>query len=912
MSGTTQRSVSLSPPPSSPSPPLPGGGLGGLGGGSPYKVHLSSPPAVALAAPNARTPGRGASPPLAISIDPPDDRRSASPGSPEPSSPLLPPSAQKSSALLRRLALACASDDDVDGRRRLCHLLSNYAASGQLLNAADGAEDNDGGGGVGLTPLMLAALSGNVDCCRELLAAGALPTLCVPPLGWSALHFAAAMGKSRCAAVVAAAAGPSDGHDLYDSSGFTPLHVAAMRGYTPVIDVLVREGHDVNAVSAMQATALHLAAQEGRLFTVKRLVHLRADLHREDAAGAIPLTVSARAGHANIAKVLIEAGSDVNHATRRGVTCLAVACEHGQHNFARTLLQSGAVVDPIDVKTAAAGGFPAVLQELLPFVVVEPESCKIARRNTVRGGGLERRRGVHGSPVPASKPRMVLGPALHAAARQGRTECVRLLLDHGAEVDSLAAGNNGLLPLHTAIRNDAPVPTIEALLQAGADPAAPARTRNAASPLIMAVERRRIDLVKAILDGSPTRPAPSRKAAAKCLGTRDAAGNTVLHVAARIGDTDMMRYLFAFGARHTSGATRHPVAKLARVKSSAAQETPLLLSAREGHAGCVAFLLQQAAGRKTVEAHDRNRHTPLLVACSGGHDAVVAQLVRQGNANVNAADNIGATPLHAACELGSVETAMLLLSSGASPDAVKLSGGTVLMSGVRHGHAAVVARVLKRLSCLGAGRKRLRRDQMVQMRREAVNAVMRRCGSSALLLAAKQGKRAAAALLCDNRYCDKELRNADGDTALCLAVLRGDVKMVKTLVRRGCDPRAVCCGGATPRSHARRLWFNTDMCKTLTLPADLVGAGDDDREAGSEEEAEDVGGAYDEADGGEDGDGGGGARPAGTQEAAGAASGNGPQRMPQGSGAGQAAAAGKVPGMRAPGPGPGAAGCVIL
>ena len=45
--------------------------------------------------------------------------------------------------------------------------------------------------------------------------------------------------------------------------GFTPLHVAAFKGYTDVVRLLLNNGADINAVAIGGKTPLHLA-HEGK------------------------------------------------------------------------------------------------------------------------------------------------------------------------------------------------------------------------------------------------------------------------------------------------------------------------------------------------------------------------------------------------------------------------------------------------------------------------------------------------------------------------------------------------------------------------------------------------------------------------------------------------------------------------
>jgi hypothetical protein len=105
-----------------------------------------------------------------------------------PRSPLL---TAKESILFSRLTDASNEDDDDVGKAKISNLLSRHAVDGSTLNAI---EDS-------VSPLMQAAIKGNVLCCREFIEAGADPNT-TTSYGWSSVHFAAALGKDRCLTVL--------------------------------------------------------------------------------------------------------------------------------------------------------------------------------------------------------------------------------------------------------------------------------------------------------------------------------------------------------------------------------------------------------------------------------------------------------------------------------------------------------------------------------------------------------------------------------------------------------------------------------------------------------------------------------------------------------------------------------------
>ena len=122
-----------------------------------------------------------------------------------PVSPLsLSSSAVSPGLILDRLRKAVTLDDTAEGRRKVAVLLSKYAIE---------LDDPEIGGG--LTPLMHAAIAGNADCCTQLLSSGASGDARAGDEfnRWSALHFAAAMGRDHCCNVLVKASTIGGGGD---------------------------------------------------------------------------------------------------------------------------------------------------------------------------------------------------------------------------------------------------------------------------------------------------------------------------------------------------------------------------------------------------------------------------------------------------------------------------------------------------------------------------------------------------------------------------------------------------------------------------------------------------------------------------------------------------------------------------
>lgn len=111
----------------------------------------------------------------------------------------------------------------------------------------------------GLTPLMVAALSGNEDAVVTLIRAGAHANA-LGRLASTALHDAAASGEEEIARLLLAAGATVD---ALSSDGTTPLMLATRWGHFGMIKLLLGHGADRHRMTHRGETAADLARLKG-------------------------------------------------------------------------------------------------------------------------------------------------------------------------------------------------------------------------------------------------------------------------------------------------------------------------------------------------------------------------------------------------------------------------------------------------------------------------------------------------------------------------------------------------------------------------------------------------------------------------------------------------------------------------
>lgn len=122
---------------------------------------------------------------------------------------------------------------------------------------------------------------------------------------------------------------------------------------------------------------------------------------------------------------------------------------------------------------------------------------------------------------------------VHEAAALGQRERIRELIAEDAPLD--APSPDGFAPLHLACFFGH-APTVELLLEAGADPNVVANNASRVQPLHSAAAGRKMEIVESLL----------RQGAS--VNARQTGGHTALHSAALHGDLAMTRLLLEYGA----------------------------------------------------------------------------------------------------------------------------------------------------------------------------------------------------------------------------------------------------------------------------------------------------------------------------------------------------------------------------
>ena len=613
-------------------------------------------------------------------------------------------------------------------RRTFIPGLSALACGAVWLTALVGAAPAN-------SPVADAAMRGDREAVRALLKQGA--DVSAPHGdGMTALHWAAERGDAATAEMLIYAG--ANVAAVTRIGQYTPLHLASEAGSAPVAQALLKAGADPSArTTNTGVTPLHLAAASGNGDVVKLLLDRGAAANaKESEWGQTPLMFAAAQNRVDAIRVLLARGADPRIVTKTIDITKQQALERAATGVQRKVLDASVPKGQQPTASQAQAAIHSARELLVSGKIPPPEEGGTGRGGRGAANPDNAGNGGNGAdPEEINPPVATKGglTALLHAARQGHVDAARVLLDGGAAIDQVGAGDATSPLLMAAINGEFDMAMF--LIKRGANPNL-AASGNGATPLWATIntqwqprtrfpqpqetEQQKatyLDVMNALLGAGADPNArltshPWYMVYSGCgnrnCGLADNAGSTAFWRAAYATDVDAMRLLAAYGADPNiptiaprqairrgggapaaggrggapgaggrggrGGATAGGGGRGANAPSAndsmAPDDRPMIPPVPYGAPGALA--LHAAAGVEYGEgfAGNAHRHAP------DGWLPSVKYLVEELGADVNARDNDGYTALHHAAARGDNAMILYLVSKGADVTSVARSGQT--------------------------------------------------------------------------------------------------------------------------------------------------------------------------------------------------------------------------------------------
>lgn len=485
------------------------------------------------------------------------------------------------------------------------------------------------------TPLMLASVSGQQECVRLLLDAGAQIT---------------AAPDNFC----------------------TPLHFAAEKGHTACIQTLLQAGAAVNAANNNSETALHIANAYGYQDCLTALLQGGADPNQRDGADFTPLHTATSKGNFDCARILLRHGAELNTIQLDGHTPLQRATLHNDSAIVNFLLEEGADISVQDAQQRTAIDIARNEHHTEVLRILTRHALKTRQQTTyddieafckaIKNDDSDTVRLFIDAGIPLNESPDNAIRAFYTAAQNGRPAQLQLLLNAGISPQVTQLNNISLY--HEAISN---ADSIRVLLRALPDFGI---CNNAGQTAKALAQIRQYEESVSVFESAEW---------LQNAGHKPEHYDEDLLVAARKSDHHTLQHLLNVGAnteyRNKEGQTAIQFAAQARqvtclkrlleahANPNTADNrdmTPLMQATIHNKGAFVRALLAAGADFDAFYEDD----TPVTMAAKKGHTECL-QFMLDAGADINSRDKLDKTLLHIAAENGDIKMLDVLYKRGA-------------------------------------------------------------------------------------------------------------------------------------------------------------------------------------------------------------------------------------------------------
>jgi ankyrin repeat protein len=457
------------------------------------------------------------------------------------------------------------------------HLASLNANIEVLEVLLEHASELDARAASDVTPLHVATRNNKEPAVELLLQRGATADAQLLD-GYTALHMAALNGN---VSIVQCLIRYHASVNIGTNDGYTPLSIAISKGFNELVQILLGSGADTNNAMQIGLPPMHLAVQFENDYAIDLLHRYGAPIDMLDHDFHTPLYRAVALNREKIARILLEHGAKPDAVCSHNLSLFHIAIKNGSDLVLPLLCEYGAPMclaadrgmQPLHF--AALRGNKTETKFLLDHGVLQTFDreteyycvrCAMYSKNEVvidmllSRGTLLREDQLNWSltkavcdnneellkaltkHAPGCGKASISNVAFSAAALTGRANMTQILLAARVNPDQVLV--NDLTALHIAAAVDDGIQGLEytdgheqvarVLVDHGAS--IDARTKDEATPLILATQKRHGKMVKALIELGAN------------VNVKTKLGLTALHIAAQLGHEEIIDYLCEGGA----------------------------------------------------------------------------------------------------------------------------------------------------------------------------------------------------------------------------------------------------------------------------------------------------------------------------------------------------------------------------
>ncbi|GFS99414.1 hypothetical protein NPIL_346171 [Nephila pilipes] len=623
------------------------------------------------------------------------------------------------------------NDKDIDGQSPL-HIASAFGHENVVQFFIKELRANVVGDNLNVTPLHLAAKNGHENIIRILLKQKSnieIDFLGCHPLCYAVIH------NQKAAVQLFLDRNSVDACVVL--GGLTSLHIAADNGCLEVVNLLLKNGADINAKNDKQATALHLASLNGHVDVVKTLIMIGAEINARSRDGGTPLHNAVEHGHEKIVEILLEHGAKINVVYDNNLAPINFAAKYGYFGIIKTLIKFKANIN----NSTKSGETPLLMAaknghlEIVKFLCIEKPSVYskdimgfTALHWSCLNGHIDIAKYLVQRGAKIGDTNMYNQTPLHLAAMKGHIEIVKFLILERNYLNKKDV--TGCTALHLSSENEH-LDVIKLLISNGA--IINIWNKMHISPLFFAIKNDNLEIVKLLIEEGAD------------INLTNYFGYKALHYGVSLGKKELVLHMIQHGAD---------------VNDLCHGQTPLHLAVEKNDFGMTEILIQN---RANIDDEHKLGLSLLCPAVRNNNKEMVKMLLKCG-ADINAE---GCLPLATAINFGLNDIAEILLKNEEIDiDNYGIDGNSLLQIAAIRGNCFIVELLL------GKG-----------VRVDAVNLSN---NTSPLHCAADAGYVEIVKTLLNNKAKINAFRK-DGLTPLHLAAGKGHTSVVKLLLENGAN-----------------------------------------------------------------------------------------------------------------------------